>query len=145
MARSDRHVKRGDRNRAASAGSARQVAAGSGGGQNAGDGGSAAAASAEAGRLSDLRMGWGAVIRARIERDKSYPDAADGAAGRVMVRLTVGRDGGLRALSLIRSSGNSALDQAALRAVRSASPYPAAPDGLSQANYSFNLPMTFGS
>lgn len=125
-----------------SAGQAAQRAAGSGGGVQAGDSGTAQAATLSTTRLNDLTAGWGASIRSRIERRKSYPAAARGASGTVTVRLTVSRSGQLAAVGVVRSSGNAALDQAAVRAVQSAR-FPAAPAGLTDASYSFTLPMTF--
>ncbi|MDO9637836.1 MAG: energy transducer TonB [Pseudotabrizicola sp.] len=125
-----------------SAGQAAQRAAGSGGGAQAGDSGSAQAATRSAAQQNDLKAGWGASIRSRIERRKAYPAAARGAAGTVTVRLTVSRSGQLAGVAIAKSSGNAALDQAAVRAVQSAR-YPAAPAGLTDASYSFTLPMTF--
>jgi protein TonB len=46
-------------------------------------------------------------------------------------------------LRLIRSSGVSAFDDEALRAVRNAGRFPAAPQGLTDASYSFTLALTF--
>ncbi len=126
-----------------SAGQAAQRAAGSGGGAVAGAGGSAAAAALSAGREQDLRAEWGASIRARIERRKSYPSAAGRASGAVGVRIVVGRDGRFGGVSLTTSSGNAALDQAALQAVQRAGRFPAAPKGLGNASYSFTLTMRF--
>ncbi|TGD42068.1 energy transducer TonB [Pseudotabrizicola sediminis] len=125
-----------------SAGQAAQRAAGSGGGAQAGDSGSAQAATRSAAQQNDLKASWGATIRSRIERRKSYPTAARGAAGTVTVRLTVSRSGTLTGVGITNSSGNAALDQAAVRAVQSAR-LPAAPVGLTDASYSFSLPMTF--
>ncbi|MCU0901614.1 MAG: energy transducer TonB [Cypionkella sp.] len=127
----------------ASAGQAAQRAAGTGGGAQAGDSGSAQAATLSKARVNDLKAGWGATIRARIERRKSYPAAARGASGSVTVRLTVSRTGQLAGVSVAKSSGNAALDQAALRAVQAAGSFPAAPKGLTDASYAFTLPMKF--
>lgn len=123
--------------------SAAQVATGSGGGAVAGDGGQAQAPSLSQGRINDLTASWGASIRAKIERRKRYPMAADGASGTVTVRLTITRSGALADLSIAASSGNAALDEAALKAVRAAGRFPAAPEGLSQDSTSFTLPMRF--
>lgn len=123
--------------------SAAQQASGSGGGAVAGDGGQALAPSLSQGRIDDLTASWGAKIRARIERRKRYPMAADGASGTVTVRLTVSRSGALAALSIAASSGNAALDEAAIKAVRAAGRFPAAPEGVPQDSISFTLPMRF--
>ncbi|MCZ8077637.1 MAG: energy transducer TonB [Rhodobacteraceae bacterium] len=123
--------------------SAAQVAAGTGAGALAGEGGQAQAPSLSQGRINDLTANWGAKIRARIEKRKRYPLAADGASGTVTVRLTVTRSGALAGLSIAASSGNPALDEAAIKAVRAAGRFPAAPEGLSQDSISFTLPMRF--
>lgn len=117
-------------------------AAGSGGGAQAGDAGTAPLATLSQGARADLQASWGASIRARIERRKAYPAAAGRATGTVTVRLTVSRTGQLGAVSVVQSSGNAALDQAALRAVGAAR-FPKAPQGLTEPSYAFTLPMTF--
>lgn len=118
-------------------------AAGSGGGAQAGEGGGDAQATLSAGTERSLLSRWGATIRARVERRKSYPSAAGRAAGTVTVALTVGRTGTLAAASVIRSSGNAALDAAALAAVRGAGRFPAAPPELTKSGYSFSIAIKF--
>lgn len=118
-------------------------ASGSGGGAQAGAGGTAQAATLSKSRQNDLKASWGASIRSRVERRKSYPSAAGGASGTVTVRLSVSRAGQLGGVSVAKSSGNAALDQAALRAVQAAGRFPAAPAGLKDASYTFTLPMKF--
>lgn len=120
-----------------------QKAAGKGKGAAAGNGGTAKAATLSKSQLNSLKSGWGAEIRARIERKKAYPRAAKGAAGKVTVRLTVNRAGQLIGVAVARSSGNAALDQAAVKAVKAAGRFPAAPKGLGEGSYSFTLPMSF--
>ncbi len=125
------------------AASTAQRAAGQGQGANAGNARASQAPSLSAGQIQSLTAQWGAKLRRKVERRKRYPSAARGASGTVLVRLTVGRDGSLRGVALARSSGNAALDQAAVRAVQSAGRFPSAPNGLSKASYRFTLPMQF--
>lgn len=126
-----------------SAGQVAQKAAGAGGGAQAGQGGQAQAATLSEAKVNDLKSSWGASVRARVERRKRYPAAAGGASGTVTVRLTVTRAGGLTAVGIAKSSGTPALDEAAISAVRSAGKFAAAPKGLTDASYSFTLPMKF--
>jgi protein TonB len=128
---------------APSAARAAQRASGSGNGAQAGSGGTSAAATLSKATINSLRASWGASIRTRIERRKAYPSAARGAAGTVTVRLSVSRTGQLLSVSLVKTSGNAALDQAALNAVKAARSFPAAPKGLTESQYSFSLPMRF--
>lgn len=128
---------------ASSDSAAAQVATGTGAGAIAGVDGQAQAPTLSQGKIDDLTATWGASIRARIERRKRYPLAAEGASGTVTVRLVIARSGALASLSVVGSSGNTALDDAAIKAVRNAGRFPAAPKGLSQDSYSFTLPMRF--
>ncbi|OCX65421.1 hypothetical protein BFP70_09845 [Thioclava sp. SK-1] len=127
----------------ASNGAQAQRAAGTGNKGAKGNNGSARAATMSKAQVESLRGKWGAQIRSRIERRKRYPSAAGRAAGRAIVQLTVTRGGQLAGVRLARSSGNGAIDQAALRAVQSAGRFPAAPKGLNDARYTFSLPMSF--
>jgi protein TonB len=120
-----------------------QRAAGSGGGATAGEARAASAATLNPAKTQSLKSGWGAAIRARVERRKRYPASARGASGSAVLRITVGRDGSLHGVSVGRSSGNRALDQAAVQAVRAARRFPAAPKGLGDASYTFSLPVQF--
>lgn len=128
---------------AASPARAAQHAAGSGGGAQAGLAGAARAASLAPAREGDLRAQWGAQIRAGIERRKTYPAAAGRASGSVKVQIAVTRTGALSGVSVLHSSGNAALDGAAVQAVRRAGKFPAAPKGLEKPSYSFALTIRF--
>ena len=87
----------------------------------------------------DLKAEWGAGIRARIERKKRYP-AGTVATGVVKLRLTVGVDGRVRALSILQPSGDAALDAAAVRAVQAAGRFAKAPKGVVSAeSFTFNM------
>jgi protein TonB len=82
---------------------------------------------------------WGAQIMARIERARPRVRGS----GQVVLALQITRDGGLAGLSVARSSGDAALDNAALSAVQRAGRFPAAPKGLTDASYGFSLPIRF--
>lgn len=82
---------------------------------------------------------WGGQIMARIERSRPRVRGT----GQVGVNLRLSPDGQLSGLSVARSSGDPALDAAALSAVRGAGRFPAAPEGLTEASYSFSVPIRF--
>lgn len=125
--------------------SAAQTASGAGGGSNAGAAQNRGAATLSAGQRQSLFAQWGAQVRSKIERGKRYPPAARGASGTVQVRITIARDGTLRAVSVAASSGHPALDEAALRAVKSARRFPKAPRQLDEPTYTFTLAMLFST
>lgn len=60
------------------------------------------------------------------------------ARGTAMIAFRIADNGGLAALSIARSSGSAALDQAALRVVQRATPFPPPPSG---ARRSFSIPI----
>lgn len=118
-----------------------RVAAGSGTGATQGAAQSAPQAppTPSAADRQSLMARWGGQIMARIERARPRVHAS----GQVVLALQVARSGELSGLSVARSSGDPALDEAALSAVRRAGRFPAAPDGLTDATYAFSLPIRF--
>jgi protein TonB len=96
---------------------------------------------ASAGEAKALKADWGSKVRARINRKVALP--ADSAPGTVKVRLEIAASGALLAVGIAQSSGQAALDAAALKAVKSAAPFARAPKGLSEPSYNFSLPITF--
>lgn len=70
---------------------------------------------------------WASQVRSKIERRKRFP--AGGASGTVALAMSISGSGALNSVSVAGSSGNAALDRAALDAVRRAAPFPPAPEG----------------
>ncbi len=70
-----------------------------------------------------------AKVRQRIDRYKNYPYAARRRleTGRVTVRFVIHPDGTIDGLQVIQRSASSLLDEAALKAVRDAAPFPGFP------------------
>lgn len=95
-------------------------------------------ASLSAGQAKTLKADWGSKVRARINRKAAQTNGA----GTVKLRLTLSPTGALLSVAVVGSAG-PALDAAALKAVKSAAPFPRAPKGLNAASYSFSLPITF--
>lgn len=75
---------------------------------------------------------WKSRVVAHLERRKRYPSAARarGEEGTVLVAFRIDGGGRVLSASLARSSGYSALDEAALAMVERASPVPAPPAGV---------------
>ena len=91
------------------------------------------------GEAKALKADWGAKLRSRINRKLAVPKGTP--PGRAKVRVTVAPSGALLAAELVESSGLPALDAAALKAAKAAAPFPPAPKGLSDASYSFTVPI----
>lgn len=99
----------------------------------------APAASQGAAEAKALKADWGAKVRARITRKLALPAGA--VPGRAKLRVTVTPKGALVQVEIAQSSGQPALDAAAVRAARAAAPYPHAPKGLTEPSYSFVVPI----
>lgn len=81
---------------------------------------------------ADLIDQYFGAVRYQIEKHKRYPSTAQkrNIQGEVTVRFVITPDGGIRNLILVRSSNYKALDDAALKAVHKASPFPKPPANL---------------
>lgn len=85
-------------------------------------------------------IAYAARIRARVAGNRPK---GRGFGGRVVVAFGVTAGGGLAFVSVRRSSGNAAIDAAALQAVRRSSPFPPPPPGTPQSRLSFSVPFEF--
>jgi len=119
----------------------KEVARGTGGQTVGGTAKAAPAATLDPATRSSLMAQWGGGIRARIERQKRYPRGTR-SSGTVHLTLTVSDTGQLMAVRVRQSSGDRALDTAAVQAVQGAR-LPAKPAHLPGDSHNFNLPVAF--
>lgn len=85
---------------------------------------------------------WQSRLNAHLNRFKRFPRGAR-SGGTVSVRFTIDPSGAVLAASVASSSGDAALDQAAVEMVRRASPVPAPPPSIAQARMNLALPVRF--
>ncbi|MDY6881476.1 MAG: TonB family protein [Desulfatiglans sp.] len=85
------------------------------------------------------------MVLRRIEYYKKYPDAArpTQAEGRTRIHFIIKQDGEVSSVDIIKSAGNRALDQAAVDAVRKASPFPRPPAHLFHGEISLKVDVVF--
>lgn len=85
-------------------------------------------------------------LLAHIERHKYYPAIARRRAleGTAIIAFDLDVKGGLRSYSLVRSAGHKILDEAALTAIRNASPFPPPPaNQIERRAFAFQVPVRF--
>ena len=101
--------------------------------------------SREAGAGAAANSNYKGKVQSAIRRHTRTPSKAArmGITGRAMVSFTVQPSGAAKNIVLASSSGNALLDNAALAAVRQASPFPRMPEGMSQ--ISLTAPIVFES
>ncbi len=98
---------------------------------------------AVSGRVSASRgsiLSYAARVRAQVARNKP---PGKGRQGIAKVAFGISASGDLSYAQLSESSGNSALDQAALSAVQRAAPFGAPPPGATSAQLRFSIPFYF--
>ncbi len=115
-------------------------AAGAGGAPAAGARGSAPLATGQSQAQASALQAWGAQIQRALQRGLAAPRGVERDL-RVVLALSVAPDGRLRDAGVARSSGDAAIDAAAVRAVRRMGRLPAAPEGMTAAAYPFIAPI----
>lgn len=73
----------------------------------------------------------------------NYPDKAKRTSGDVILVVTIRSDGSLEETSILKSSGNKILDDAAMRIAKMAAPYAPFPDELSKKFEVLRIPRTW--
>jgi protein TonB len=89
------------------------------------------AAPAAARLSSDVSQSWEARLLAHLERYRRFPARARAARqqGTVQIRFRMNRAGSVLSASVLRGSGSTTLDQAALDTLKQAQPLPTIPKG----------------
>lgn len=117
------------------------------GGVNNADSQAAKAAAGGKGKKSDGGSGasskYPGQVQVRVSRASRYPANAKGSSGEAEVAFTVAANGGVSGIRLSRSSGNAALDDAALAAVERAAPFPPIPEDAGRSSWTFSIPVAF--
>ena len=85
------------------------------------------------------------MVRLKIERHKRYPENARirQIEGSVTIRFVIISGGDIRSAEIVKTSGDKALDRAALTAVKDAVPFPRAPTSLFEGDIPLELTIVF--
>lgn len=86
---------------------------------------------------------WSRRLSRHLEKHKRYPTERTQKAAEVTVSFTLDRVGHVQAVSVVKSSGDAAFDEAALAMVRRSDPVPAPPAALADEGLSFTVPVIF--
>ena len=89
-----------------------------------------------------LTAEWGKQISATIKLHQRYPPSRSDAAT-VKVAIVLNRRGNVLSASVLRSSGDSAFDDAAISMIHRSDPVPLPPAGLTDDQFSFSLDVNF--
>jgi periplasmic protein TonB len=101
----------------------------------------------ETGRVKEAHppqtVRWQLSLVAHIERFKRYPKASLGEFGVARLAFKIDRQGRLLSARIVNGSGSLVLDDQALATIRRAEPFPTAPEGVSDDELSFVLPIRY--
>lgn len=83
-----------------------------------------------------------AKVHRKLVRAVRAPRGGRKARSRAVVHFTIRRNGAVANIRLARSSGSGPFDQAVLKAVQRAAPFPPIPAAAGKSSWSFTLPVT---
>jgi protein TonB len=108
-------------------------------------GASQAAPAASRKQIAKAETSYRNMVRSLIEKKKFYPARArrNRSTGKVHVSFTLQRDGSVMNLRISQSSGVSALDQAAKKAVQKVGRFPPFPKASRRTNWEFTVPLHY--
>jgi TonB family protein len=95
--------------------------------------------------LQDVLSPYLKEVREKIERVKKYPDAAKefGIEGTVHIKFTILSNGKVERVEVARSSGYETLDEAAVWAIKTATPFPPFPKAIRRESLQIEVPLVF--
>jgi protein TonB len=111
-------------------------------GQENGDSGQASRGGSRNGAVGNAAVSnYPGKVRSKLVRASRSVRARG--RGDVVVSFAVASNGSVRSARVSRSSGDAAVDQAALQAVRKAAPFPPIPAGSGRSSWQFDIPLAF--
>jgi TonB family protein len=90
-----------------------------------------------------MRATWQKELSAHLDKHKRYPAARSQKSAEIVVSFTLDRMGHVLSTSIIKGSGDTAFDEAALAMVRRSDPVPQPPPLVADEGLSFTLPVIF--
>jgi protein TonB len=95
--------------------------------------------------LNRITDHYQAALQSGIEANKRYPRRArrNRQQGRCTIGFTVLRNGTIRDIRIIHSSGHTSLDQASIRAVEATSGQYPFPDSIKRNEWAFTIPVQY--
>jgi periplasmic protein TonB len=90
-----------------------------------------------------MRATWQKELVAHLDKHKRYPADRSQKTAEILVSFTLDRMGHVLSASIVKGSGDSAFDEAALAMVRKSDPVPMPPPLVADEGLNFTLPVIF--
>jgi protein TonB len=90
-----------------------------------------------------VKMTWQKSLVSHLNKHKRYPSNRSGKAAQIVVGFMLDRKGRVLSTSIVKGSGDTSFDEAALAMLRRADPVPPPPPLVADEGLSFTLPIVF--
>ena len=90
-----------------------------------------------------VRVTWQKELAAHFDKHKRYPSDRSRQNAEVLVNFELDRTGRILSTSIVRGSGDSSFDEAALAMIRRSDPVPQPPPLVADEGLNFTLPVIF--
>ena len=90
-----------------------------------------------------MRVTWQKELVAHLDKHKHYPADRSQKTAEILVRFALDRLGHVLSVNIVKGSGDSAFDEAALTMVRKSDPVPPPPPLVADEGLNFTLPVIF--
>jgi TonB family protein len=90
-----------------------------------------------------LRATWQKELMAHLDRHKRYPAQRSEKSAEILVSFALDRKGHVLSSSIVKGSGDTAFDEAALAMLRRSDPVPPPPPAVADEGLNFTLPVIF--
>jgi TonB family protein len=90
-----------------------------------------------------MRATWEKELIAHLDKHKRYPAERSRKSAEIVVSFVLDRIGHVLSASIVKGSGDTAFDQAALAMVRRSDPVPQPPPVVADEGLNFTLPVIF--
>jgi len=90
-----------------------------------------------------IRATWQKELLAHLDKHKRYPAERSQKSAQILVSFALDRMGHVLSTSIVKGSGDTAFDQAALAMVRRSDPVPPPPPDVADEGLNFTLPVIF--
>jgi len=93
--------------------------------------------------MQRLRATWQKELAAHLDKYKRYPADRSHQGAEIVIKFVLDRTGHVESANVVKSSGDSAFDDAALAMMRRADPVPPPPPLMADEGLSFTMPVIF--
>ena len=93
--------------------------------------------------MQRMRATWQKELVAHLDKHKRYPSERSEKSAEILISFALDRMGHVLSANIVKGSGDTAFDEAALAMVRKSDPVPMPPPLVADEGLNFTLPVIF--